>query len=78
MRHKPTDEHKLSYSWLKDILNTILRMENIGQIYHKHKIREILNWGMTKALEQDFELKKHTNQYKKLFVIPNLKLQMKL
>ena len=29
-------------------------MENIGQIYHKHAIREILNCDMTKALEQDF------------------------
>ena len=28
-------------------------MENIGQIYQKHKIREILNCDMTKALEQD-------------------------
>ena len=42
MRHKQTDEHKL------------LRMENIGQIYHKNKIREILNCDMTKALTQDF------------------------
>ena len=33
MRHK----HKLSYFSLKAILNTILRMENIGQIYHKSK-----------------------------------------
>ena len=41
MRHKQTDEHKLSYFSLKAILNTILRMENIEQIYHKHKIREI-------------------------------------
>ena len=54
MPHKQTDEHKLSYFSLKAILNTILRMENIGQIYHKHKIREILNCVMTKALEQDF------------------------
>ena len=29
-------------------------MENIGQVYHKHKIREILNCDMTKAPEQDF------------------------
>ena len=41
MRHKQTDEHKLSYFSLKAILNTILRMENIEQIYQKHKIREI-------------------------------------
>ena len=61
MRHKQTDEHRLSYFWLKAILNTILRMENIGQMYHKHKIREILNCSMTKALKQDFELKKHPN-----------------
>ena len=42
MRHKQTDEHKLSYFSLKAILNTILRMENIGQIYHNHKIHERL------------------------------------
>ena len=42
MRHKQTDDHKLSYFLLKAILNTILRMENIGQIYHKHKICERL------------------------------------
>ena len=29
-------------------------MENIGEIYYKHAIREILNCDMTKALEQDF------------------------
>ena len=28
-------------------------MENVRQMYRKHKIREILNCGMTKALEQD-------------------------
>ena len=57
MPHKQTDEHKLSYFSLKAILSTILRMENIGQIFHKHKIREILNCNMTKALEQDFQEK---------------------
>ena len=54
MRHKQTDEHKLSYFSLKAILNTILKGENIEQIYHKHKIREKLNCDMTKAQEQDF------------------------
>ena len=54
MRHKQTDERKLSYFLLKAILNTILRMENIGQIYHKNKIAEKRNCDMTKALEQDF------------------------
>ena len=39
MRHKKTDKHKFSYSLLKAILKTILRTENKGQIYHKHKIR---------------------------------------
>ena len=48
------EEHKLSYFWSKAIFKTVLRMENIGQIYHKHAIREILNCDMTKALEQDF------------------------
>ena len=32
-------------------------MENIEQICHKHKIREILNRDMTKSLEQDFQEK---------------------
>ena len=53
MRHKQTDEYKFSHFSLKVILKTILRMENIGQIYHKHKIREILNCDMSKVLEQD-------------------------
>ena len=38
----------------KAILNTFLRMKNIGQIYRKHKIREILHCDMNKAFEQDF------------------------
>ena len=28
-------------------------MEYIGQVYHKHKICEILNCDMTQTLEQD-------------------------
>ena len=36
------------------ILETIFRMEIIGKIYHKHKIREIINCDMKKALEQNF------------------------
>ena len=48
------DEHKLSYFLLKAILNTILRIENIGQIYHKHTIHKMLHCDLTKALEQDF------------------------
>ena len=47
-------------------------MDNIGQIYHKHKICEILNCDMAKALEQDFR-KKHPNWYKELILIRNLK-----
>ena len=54
MRHKQTDEHKPSYSSLMVILTTILRIENIGEIYHKPKICEILNCDMTKELEPDF------------------------
>ena len=54
MPHKQTIEDKLSYFSLKAILNTILRMENVRQIYHKHKNHEILNCDMAKALEQDF------------------------
>ena len=53
MRHKQKDKHKLSYSSLKAILKTILRMENIGQIC-KHKILELLECDKAKALEQDF------------------------
>ena len=58
--NKQTDEHKLSYFSLKTILNTILTMENIGQIYHKHKIHKILKCDTTKAqdfLEEDFKEK---------------------
>ena len=40
----------------------ILKMLNIGKIYNEHKICEILNCDMTKALKQDF---------------PNLKFQIK-
>ena len=54
MCHKFTDEHKLSHFLLKAILKTIFKMEMIGQIYQKHKTREILNCDMKKALEQDF------------------------
>ena len=50
MCHKNTEEHKLSYFLSKAIFKAILRMENIGQIYHKHKIREILNCDMTKEM----------------------------
>ena len=52
MCHRQTDEHKPSYFSLRAILNSILRMENTGQIYHKHKIREILISDMTKALNK--------------------------
>ena len=54
MRRKQTDEHKLLYFSLKTLLNIVLRMENIGQIYHKYKIRKILSCDMTKAPEQEF------------------------
>ena len=54
MPHKQTIQDKLSYFSLKAILNTVLRMENVRQIYHKHKNHEILNCDMAKALEQDF------------------------
>ena len=43
---------------LKALLNTILKMKNIEQIYHKHKIHEILNCDMTKVLQKDFWEKK--------------------
>ena len=32
------EEHKLSYSLSKAIFKTILRMQNMGHINHKHKI----------------------------------------
>ena len=54
MRHKQTDEHKMALFPLKAILNTILRMENIRQVDHKHKTREILNCDMTKPLKPKF------------------------
>ena len=41
MRLKQRDEQKLSYFSLKTVLNTILKIANIGQIYHKHTIREL-------------------------------------
>ena len=55
MHNKQTEEHKLSYFLSKAIFKTILKMENIGQMYHKHKSREIRNWDMTKALEQELQ-----------------------
>ena len=72
MRYKQTDEHKLSHFTLKAILNTILKRENIGQIYHKHKIREKLNCDMTKRRNK-ISGKKHPNSYKELFLIPHFK-----
>ena len=54
MGHRRMEEHKLSYFSSKAIFKTILKMENVGQIYHNHKIREILNCVMTKVPEQDF------------------------
>ena len=42
MYHKRTDKHKLSYSLVKAILKTILRMENGGKIYHKRKYGKYL------------------------------------
>ena len=54
MRHKQTDEYKLPYFSLKAIFETILRMENIAQIYNNHKIRKILNCYMTQALKKYF------------------------
>ena len=61
MRHKQTEEHKLSYFSSKAIFKTVLRMENKGQICHKHKIREIFNCDMTKASEQNFWKKHYPN-----------------
>ena len=60
MRHKWTDEHKLSYFSLKAILNAILRMGNIGQIYDKHNICEIRNCDMPKHWSK-ISRKKHPN-----------------
>ena len=60
MRHKQTDEHKLSYFSLKAILNTILKGENIGQIYHKHKIRQS-QLRHDQSAGARFLVKKHPN-----------------
>ena len=57
MLYKQTEEHELSYFPSKVIFKSILKMENIGKISHKHKIREKLNCDLTKSLEQDFEEK---------------------
>ena len=54
MRRKQTNEHKLLYFSLKALLYTILKMENIGQIYHKYKIRQILSCDMTNVPEEEF------------------------
>ena len=51
MQHKQMEEHKISYFSSKTRFKTILRMENIGKIYHNHKI---LNCDMIQAPEQDF------------------------
>ena len=51
MRHKQTEERKLSYFSSKVIFKTIVRMENMEQIYQKQKIREILSCDMSQALE---------------------------
>ena len=75
MRYKQTDEHKLSYFSSKVIFKTILRMENIGQIYHKHKIRGVLNCDMIKALKKTSKLVLFLLV---LILILNLKFQMKL
>ena len=45
MRHKQTDEHKLSYFLLKTIAKTILRKQNMEQIY---------DGDMTETLERYF------------------------
>ena len=59
MRYKQKDEHKLSYFVLKAILKTIIRTENIGQIYHRHKISEILNYDITSERGNKKKKKKH-------------------
>ena len=46
-------------------------MENIGQIHHKYKIHEILNCDMTKE-------RNIIQISKELFLIPNVKFEMKL
>ena len=38
MRHMQMEEHKLSYFSSKVIFKTIIKMENAGRIYDKHKI----------------------------------------
>ena len=44
--HYVINRQKNTNSW-------IFRIENIGQIYHRHKICEILNCDLTKTLEQE-------------------------
>ena len=51
--HQQSEEHKLSYFLSKTTFKTSLRMENIEELFQKHKIHEILNCDITKTLEQD-------------------------
>ena len=57
MRLKQRDEQKLSYFSLKIVLNTILKIANIGQIYHKHTIRELSEQSAgTRFLGKNFQI----------------------
>ena len=70
MRHKQTEEHKLSYFLSKAIFKIILRMENIGQIYREIKSIKSIIYEMTIALEEHLWDKTFPNL--KLFLVPNL------
>ena len=74
MRHKQTEENKLSYFLSKAIFKTIVRIEKIGQIYYKHKIHIILICGMTKALEQDFQENKLSKLVERITFNSKLKI----
>ena len=79
MCHKQTDEHDFLCFSLKATLKTEkLRKEKKGKIYYKHKIREILNFGRPKHCYKISRENFFPNLLKELFLIPNLKFQIKL
>ena len=61
MRHKQTEEHKISHVWSKSIFKVTLRVENIGQKYSIYitsiKFWKILQCEMFKGQKQDFSEK---------------------
>ena len=78
MRHKQTEDHKPSYFSSTVIFKTILRTENIGKIYHQHKIGEMLSVTLSKCCNKISKKKNYPNQYKELILNPNIKFEIKI